>query len=68
MTAPADRAATVRHGLAPLAPFIAAPEVTEICANGPGRVFLFANGAWSERPVPEMTEARLLLLASAAAA
>lgn len=68
MTAPADRAATVRHGLAPLAPFINAPEVTEICANGPGRVFLFANGAWSESPVPEMTEGRLLLLASAAAA
>lgn len=62
-----SRAATVHHGLAPFALWLADPEVTEVCVNRPGEAFLFRSGAWLRVEAPALTPERLMNLANAAA-
>ena len=53
--------------LAPLAPFLAQPDLTEIVVNRPGEVFTEGPGGWQRHERPDLNHAHLMHLATAAA-
>jgi type IV secretion system protein VirB11 len=53
--------------LAPLAPFLAQPDLTEIVVNRPGEVFTEGPGGWARHELPDLRHAHLMHLATAAA-
>lgn len=59
--------AIVRELLAPLAPFIAMPGVTEVAINRPGEVFVESGAHWQRHAVPALTLSRCRSLANAIA-
>ena len=58
----------LRHYLAPLEAHLAPEDVTELVINRPGELAVEQAGNWIWRAVPELTEAWLHTLATAAAA
>jgi type IV secretion system protein VirB11 len=60
-------ATSVLELLRPIQDLLASPEITELCINRPGEVFLESASRWSRREVPEATHAWALSLAIAAA-
>jgi type IV secretion system protein VirB11 len=61
------RDATLRALLGPLAPYLGREEVTEVCVNGPGEVFVETEAAWTRHAVPELTFDRCMTLVNAIA-
>ncbi len=59
--------ASVRHFLAPIDRWMQDPEVTEICVNNPGVVFIERNSQWQRHEVGALTFAALKSLATAVA-
>jgi type IV secretion system protein VirB11 len=59
--------AVVRELLAPLAPFIALPGVTEIAINRPGEVFVETGAHWQRHLVADLSLTRCRSLANAIA-
>jgi type IV secretion system protein VirB11 len=53
--------------LAPLAPFLAQPDLTEIVVNRPGEVFTEGPAGWTRHELPDLRHAHLMHLATAAA-
>ena len=60
-------AAHVREQLGALAKFLAEPGVLEVLSNEAGRVWIETTTGWTERAVPELTDARAQNLARAVA-
>jgi type IV secretion system protein VirB11 len=60
-------AAHVRQQLGVLAQFLAEPGVQEVVSNEAGRVWIETSAGWTERSVPELTDARANNLARAVA-
>jgi type IV secretion system protein VirB11 len=60
--------ATLRLLLAPLAPALADPQVTEIVINQPGEAGIESREGWAWQAVPELTYARLDAIATLCAA
>ena len=61
-------ARTLRLLLAPIAPLLADPHVTEVVINRPGEVGCERRGEWTWAEAPELTYPRLDALATLAAA
>ncbi|WP_439494300.1 P-type DNA transfer ATPase VirB11 [Bosea sp. (in: a-proteobacteria)] len=53
--------------LAPLAPFLAQHDLTEIVVNRPGEVFTEGPSGWTRHELPDLRHAHLMHLATAAA-
>ena len=68
--APTDQAQrrVVERYLAPLDPFLADPDLTEVVVNRPGEVFVEGPGGWARHEVPALAATHLRNLALAAAA
>ena len=60
-------AAHVREQMGALSRFLAEPGVLEVVSNEAGRVFIETTTGWTEREVPELTDARAQNLARAVA-
>jgi type IV secretion system protein VirB11 len=60
--------AVLMHHLAPLQPYLAAPDVTELVINRPGEIAVEGSGGWRWHEVRELTAPWLSTLATAAAA
>lgn len=60
--------ASIRYLLKPFEKALAHPDVTEICVNRPGEMFVEAAGSWHYREVPELTVESLKSLGVAVAA
>ena len=60
-------AAHVREQMGVLGRFLAEPSVLEVVSNEAGRVWIETTAGWSEREVPELTDARAQNLARAVA-
>jgi type IV secretion system protein VirB11 len=60
-------AAHVREQMGVLAKFLAEPDVLEVVSNEAGRVWIETTAGWTEREVPELTDARTQNLARAVA-
>lgn len=58
-----ERDASVRDMLKPLFNYLQKDGATELCVNGPGRVFVEVGAQWCEFDAPELTMNRLLALA-----
>lgn len=52
----ATRSAALDHLLKAINPLLNAQDVTELCVNGPGVVFIETNTGWARHEVPEVTE------------
>ena len=61
-------AATLRQLLAPIAPALADPRVTEVVINRPGEVGIETNQGWTWQAAPELTYSRLDAIATLCAA
>jgi len=61
------RDATLRALLGPLLPYLSREEVTEVCVNAPGEVFVETEAAWTRHAAPELTFERCMTLANAIA-
>lgn len=60
--------ASIRYLLQPFEKALAHPDVTEVCVNRPGEMFVEAKGEWHHREVPELTFDSLKSLGVAVAA
>ena len=63
-----DKAASVSYRLTPFKPFFDDAQVTEICVNRPGEVFVERAGRWIAHKVPQLTYDNLKRLGTAVAA
>lgn len=54
-----DDAISVRYLLEPVCPYLADPDVTEICVNKPGQVYIEKNGSWEMHEVESLTYDKL---------
>lgn len=63
-----DDTSVLDHYLAPLRPFLAPDDVTEVVVNRPGEVGVEQAGGWCWHDAPVLTEPWLRTLAVAAAA
>lgn len=58
---------SVRHFLKPFSHLISAAEVTEICVNRPGQIYVEADGGWTLHDAPDVTMKSLMALGVAIA-
>jgi type IV secretion system protein VirB11 len=64
---PVNRNASVNFLLKPIRQWMQDPEITEICINRPGEVFIEAKSVWTRHEVPDLTLDLLGSLATAIA-
>lgn len=62
-----SRGTSVLSTLAPLDPWMKDTEITEVCINRPGEVFVERGSRWEQHPCPELTLSHLAGLAVAVA-
>lgn len=62
-----DRGTSINHLIAPLRPWFDDPQITEICVNRPGEVFVERQSKWERHEVPALDYDVLISLGTAVA-
>jgi len=62
-----DRSISVNYHLQPLRPWLDDDEITEVCVNRPGEVFIERAGRWERHEVPELDYDHLISLGTTVA-